>query len=354
MDAEEKNQVLDAVLNPDFSRSGQPDSIAVARAVRLFRDTGAERMTLPSASLLWQRHMAQQTALPAKDTRRKGARYIVPAIAAAAAVLVFVFYPRSTEQPTPAGITVSAPLELRYRNAADVHVKSAMNYRVTEERDSVRIEADAIVARIDFHANPQLRTVAVVTPAATYRIIGTSITVMATRERSALHVAEGKVQVEAAGSSKIVSRGEVWAIERGREERRGETESDRKQYRDLAPGRALPGEDKAAKTMDVKLPQDRLPGKTEGHRRPAESGPTDKAKSPRADTGHPQPISKSEPMESHDGKKAAEHTETHEQREERAAARAERQRLKAEREAARTEREARRAERQSGKTEKHR
>jgi hypothetical protein len=342
MDAEEKKQILDALLNPDFSKDQLPDSLLAARAAKIVRETGAERMSLCAASEIWQRHTAMRTKPPAPVARnlKVAARYYVPALAAAAAALIFIFYPKETVREAPMGIAIHNPVQAHYRGAADVYVRQAANYQIKEDGDSVQIRADALEARIDFRATSDTRTVVIVTPMATYRIIGTSISISATAERSALHVAEGKVQVEAGGTTRLVAKGEHWSIERGTEIKRAETEADKKIFTELGGGKAVPGG------------EDKLPAQKRGP--PARAQASEGLKPEVRAEGKPaNSDTKPNAAEIHPNKTAAEVAETNRQREERSADRAERQRIKAEREAVRLEREARRQERQAAKTERH-
>lgn len=341
MQADEKQRILDTLLGSENAAETPADAERLAHARRLITESGAEHLRVPAATEIWRRHQAYLAAPVLKRESRVlpfAVRWLLPALGAVAAAAVFIWYPRSQHNPARGG-QQTAHLKANYRDAADVYVKHALNYRTSAEGDTLRIAADAIEARIDFHANATTRTVVITTPTVEYRIVGTSIAITATPEKNTLHVAEGKVEVTTAGKTRLVVHGEVWTHDQRGEQKRAETSADKETYRQLAGGKDVPQSAVKEIKNDAIFHGGQTPPSDKGREHKPNAAQAiselDTAK-PAADAGK------------HAGreKNATLHAEREEARNDKAAARAER-------EARRSEREARRSERQATKAERH-
>lgn len=268
MDADQKQQTLNALLRIEPG-AVLPDTIDAARAKKLLVESGSENVALPTAQQIWHRYQAQR-ALRANHIKNppKNIWAKIGISAAAAALVAVAAYPylQNVFKPTNKNV---ASVSTRYRDALNVYVKDAKDYRVTASGDVITIAATELTARFDFHANHETRTVVIQTPSVTYHIVGTSIVIAATSERATLHVAAGKVRVEASGATRFVGRGEHWSLEHGKESRRGESEHDRITYRALGGGRDVPLDrhhDEHAHPNDDRLHlHEKSSQKTEGH-----------------------------------------------------------------------------------------
>lgn len=342
MQADEKQRILDTLLGSENAAETPTDADRLARARKLIVETGAENLRTPVAAEIWRRHQAHLGAVAHKQETRVlpfPGRWLLPALGAvAAAAAVFIWYPRGQHNPEHSG-QQTAHLNANYRDAAAVYVKHALNYRASAEGDTLRIAADAIEARIDFHANTTTRTVVITTPTVEYKIVGTSIAITATPEKNMLHVAEGKVEVTTAGKTRLVVHGEVWTHDQRGEQKRAETSADKETYRQLAGGKDVPQSAVKEIKNDAIFHGGQTPPSDKGREHKPNAAQAiselDTAK-PAADAGK------------HAGreKNATLHAEREEARNDKAAARAER-------EARRSEREARRSERQATKAERH-
>lgn len=335
MQADEKQRILDTLLGSETAAEIPPDAEQLVRARRLIVESGAANLRAPEAAVIWRSHKAYLAESAPKGKSRILAfpgRWLLPALGGVAAVAaVFTWYPRSQQKPAP-GVQQTLQLNANYRDAADVYVKQALNYRTSAEGDTLRIAADAIEARIDFHANATTRTVVITTPTVEYRIVGTSIAITATPEKNTLHVAEGKVEVTTAGKTRLVVHGEVWTHDQSGEQNRAETSADKEYYRQLAGGKDVPLGSLKEKKGDT------IP--SAGHPRSPE-----KSAEHKADAGQ-------ENSAADNGNRLGRERNTPRHRE-REAARSDRAAARAEREARRSEREARRSERQATKAERH-
>lgn len=337
MQADENQRILDMLLGSENAAETPVDAERLSRARRLIVESGAEHLRAPAAAEIWRRHQANLAGATRKREKRLlpfPGRWLFSALGGgiAAAAAVFIWYPRGQDIPAPGG-QQTVQLTANYRDAADVYVKQALNYRTSAEGDTLRIAADAIEARIDFQANAATRTVVITTPSVEYRIVGTSIAITATPEKNALHVAEGKVEVTAAGKTRLVGYGEVWTQDQRGEQKRAETSADRDSYRQLAGGKDLPRS--ALKVLHGR--QAPLPDKgAEDERNAAQTKSAGNQAVPATETGNRMGTEKN----------VSQRAERERVRDDKAAARAER-------EARRSEREARRSERQATKAERH-
>jgi len=340
MDADQKQQTLNALLRIEPG-AVLPDTIASARAKQLLGASGSENIALPTAQQIWQKYQTRRADYIKKDRKNIWAKIGISA--AAAALVTVVAYPflQNVFKPTNEH---AASFSARYRDALNVYIKDAKDYRVSEIGDTIKISATQLTARFDFHANHDTRTVVIQTPSVIYHIVGTSIVIAATSERATLHVAAGKVRVEVAGATHVVGRGEHWSLEHGKESRRGESEHDRIAYRVLGGGRDVPANshhDELAHPNDGRLHlHEKSAQKIEGR---VEHGAE----------GQPH-------LEKHNAvgreilpEKAHHEHEAQQQRAERAELRSERAAQRAERSERRVEREARRTDHHINRTEHH-
>lgn len=334
MDAEQKRRLIDAL----FEEPGnlRPDASAdERRATQIFVETGSQRIRKVTAAEIWQRHSA---AKPGAGRRLMFVRWAIPAFAAAAAaVFALVFLLRSPQQSkTNEGLSVRAKTET-YRQAVQVFVADASGYTVRESADTVEFQAERLEARLDFKPTADTKSVVIRTPTATFRIIGTSIAISATAEKASLHVAEGKVQVEAQGQTRLVTQGQVWAYENGHTVERHETPADRSHFVELGQGKPVPETQTAPAPKAVEQPAD---GK---RAQPIKGAPAAAEKSAEVKEQKPAVPQHERASEREKSEKA-----------EKVSNRDDRDNARADREARRAEREARRAERQSNKSERHR
>lgn len=327
MNAEQKklflNQLLDQPTDPRFD-SASP-------AARLLWQSGAPvRPRLP-AEAIWKKHagtngQARRLHFPHK---------IIYAAAAAAALIIaaVAVIPgllRETASPAKSAPLV-AGLQTSYRDSARVFVQSAKNYEVREEGDALVIAAQQIDARIDFRSGNALRTVVIHTPRATFTIVGTSIAVSASTDRSTLHVVTGKVRVETLRGVDFVSRGQVWSAQKDEVLKRAEVKSDIAHYLRLGEGAPVP--------EHKELP-DQVNPKQVPPLRPLPPTPREEEKAPGPGALKPD-LQKPTPPDENRGM-PEKHTARSDHSEERA-----------EREARRADREARRTERQAGRGDRH-
>lgn len=338
MDAEQKKRLIDAL----FDEPGKARPAATAdelRAVKIFVETGSVPLKKPDPSLIWRRH----SETPAKQGRRLNfPRWIIPGIAAAAAAITLVVFLRPTATET-AGEAVAVRSETHtYRQAAHVFIDQASAYAVLESGETIEISAQSLDARIDFTATAETKSVLIRTPAATFRIVGTSIAISATPEKATLHVAEGKVRVESQGLVRLVTQGQVWSFENGHEIQRAETAADRGHFIQLGLGKPVP--------------QPRSEPAMKAVQRPAESRNAGHNAMPRVSADKApakDPVPRAENAQRGSERGKSEKTEKVAHRDDRDGARSDRAAARAERAERRLEREARRSERQATKAERH-
>lgn len=339
MDAEQKRRLIDALFDePGKTRpAATPDEL---RAARILVETGSARVKKPDASVIWRRH---SETLSKQGRQLIFPRWIIPGIAAAAAAITLVVVLLRPAARETAGQQVAVRGQTQtYREAAQVFIGQASAYAVRESGDTIEISAQSLEARIDFTATTETKSVLIKTPAATFRIVGTSIAISATPEKATLHVAEGKVQVESQGQARLVTQGQVWSYENGHEVQRAETATDRGHFIQLGQGKPVP-EPRAEPAMKA------VPA-------PAESrGAEHKAVPPVGPEKAPvkEPVPRAENTQPGSERGKSERTEKTAHREDRDGARSDRAAARAEREERRSEREARRSERQAAKAERH-